>query len=243
MSGPPVPPADPTRPMPVPGWAPPGPPAGYPPAQQPGYPQSAPGQPAGAWPAPPQPWALPHEPAPKKSHTGLIIAIVIGAVLLCGGLATAGFILAGRFINTIEDPGQPTAQTYELGQAATVEQDGARLTVTVTRAEWFDAPCTSLGRLINGRAVVLDVTFEAIAGTARAITPSDFEFITEDGQLYPPGFNASGCVRTLLGLASELAAGQTLSGQIDFDVPTGGELRYLVPAVDGSTVSWRIEAT
>ncbi len=209
------------------------------------YPPEPPSNPTRPMPAPA--WST---PTPKKSYTRVIIASIIGAVLVCGCLATAGFILAGRFVNTISDArqpeaprgGQPEVQIYELGEAATIEQEGGRLSVTVTRAEWFDELCTSRGQLPNGRTVVLDVTLEALAGTVRYITPSDFKFVTEDGELHSVASNASGCVKTSVLLYVGVSAGQTLNGQIDFDVSTGGEVRYLVPSPDGSTAAWRIPA-
>lgn len=99
------------------------PPPGYP--QQPGYPQGQPGYPQGqpgyptaqpgyptpqppGYPAPGGYPGAPTPPPPKKSKTGLIIGIVVGAIVLCiGGVVGIG-ALVYNMRDTTETPSGPT---------------------------------------------------------------------------------------------------------------------------------------
>jgi hypothetical protein len=224
--------------VPPPGW-PPQPmsaPPGYPP---PGYPMAG--------------------PPPRKSNTGLIVGIVVGVVvLLCVGGVVA-LVAVSRFagnpsaaatqttvpVITTPAPSPTTPDTGPTGDTFNMRLgDGVRVTATngdqwgvqVLAAHWFPQSCNDLG---SAPVLVVDVHFEVSQGTASLSSLTDFTYVDSDGNsVDTSGF--TGCANPALTDTTDLPAGQSRDGQIDFQVPSGkgGILHYddnLVP-----TGSWVI---
>ncbi|WP_433300697.1 MmpS family transport accessory protein [Actinoplanes sp. CA-030573] len=95
--------------QPPPGYPPP-PADALPPGYAPGYaPQPGYAPPGDALPpgyAPP-PGYLPPQPPPKRSNAPIIAVIVAVTLLLCGGLATAGVLIAQNVTNKAKEAAEP----------------------------------------------------------------------------------------------------------------------------------------
>ncbi|MFF5291630.1 MmpS family transport accessory protein [Paractinoplanes globisporus] len=126
----------------APGYAPasaPGYPPGYPPGSAAGYaPASAPGYPPGYAPPP---------PPPRKSNAPLIAVILAVTLLLCGGVATAGVLVARSVADKAKEAAAPitdlpTDEPQLPGLPTNLPTDSNGHTVSVTYEVSGDGPVT-----------------------------------------------------------------------------------------------------
>jgi hypothetical protein len=138
---------------PPPGYAPPpgyGQPPGY--AQMPGYAQTPGyeqppgyGQPGYGQPGYEQhPGYLPPQPPPKRSNAPIIAVIIAVTVLLCGGLATAGVLIAQNATNKAKEVAKPyTNLPTEVPEVPNLPDDPqAQRKITVTYEVTGDGPAS-----------------------------------------------------------------------------------------------------
>jgi hypothetical protein len=198
---------------------------------------------------------------PKKSNAGLIIGIVLGVVaLLCvGGVVAAIAVnrLAGTPIaaathttspgpvitTTPTSPTTPepraTGETFNmnLGDGVKVTAtNGDQWAVQVLDAHWFPNSCADLG---TNPVLVVDVHFEVLQGSASLSSADNFRYVDSGGnQASYSGL--TGCANPALDDTTDLTAGQSRDGQLDFEVPsgTGGVLSYVDQSVPAA--SWVI---
>ncbi|WP_431071756.1 DUF2510 domain-containing protein [Microbacterium phyllosphaerae] len=108
------------------------------------------------------------------------------------------------------DTGPTDVVEGELGSPVTIEQMSGTSEVTINSATWTTSDGSSIPST-NGGYVVLDVTFTGISGTSY-INPFYFALETAEGAEGTYDYYVDGIV------AEELAAGDTVSGKITFDV-------------------------
>lgn len=108
------------------------------------------------------------------------------------------------------DTGPTDVVEGELGSPVTIEQMSGTSEVTINSATWATSDGSSIPST-NGGYVILDVTFTGISGTSY-INPFYFALETAEGAEGTYDYYVDGIV------AEELAAGDTVSGKITFDI-------------------------
>lgn len=189
------------------------PPHGYPPPQQPGYPQQPPVQ------------VIVQQ---KKSRLVPILAIVVGAVVLCaiiGAVSNAGKSNTGTKVDTTTDttsnttssssqaPSQPSQQHFKAGDVVTTG-DTWEVTVnsaTTSQGNGFEVPDA------GNTYVVLDITMRnTSAKEQNESSILQWNFKGPDGQKYKQALYSDPNSSSLDG---KVEPGGLLKGEISFETP------------------------
>jgi hypothetical protein len=195
------------------------PPVGYPPqpGYQPGYPQPT------AYPAQPgYPAPTPPPPAPaKRSNTGLIVAIVVAVLIVCGGAGVAGTIwLYKKSSNSASGThsgfgdsgtGSGTGSGGGGGPAKTVSM-GTTLSVTAT--DGSEADVTLSGVRSDSTDVYVTVTIVCTKGSF-PVNPLYLTLTDGSGKDYVIDFGAEDKFLE----PGEVPSGQTQTGEVAFTAP------------------------
>ncbi len=193
---------------------------GYP---QPGYPQPAYSQ--SGYPQPGYPPAPPPPPA-KKSHKGLIIGIILGLLVLCGG----GIALTGGGDKSSDTstsaPNVGATQDEQKNTAARMNQpvrDG-KFEFVVTNVE---NGLTSVGESFlaqkaQGQFAVITLSVKNIGDKAQSFSPSSQKLIDQRGREH----GSDTAAQIALGgsdvpVWDDINPGNKVSVKLVFDIPTG----------------------
>lgn len=163
---------------------------------------------------------------------------VLPVLAACAAVALAGCGPGGTTATVAVGSSSAAAgRTFGVGQpVAFTTSDGAG-TVTVNGAQRSTAPDVFGQPPKHGSFLILDLTLSVTRGTA---TANPFGFTAQDGQSYTYQA-APGVARQDID-SSNLSAGQSVRGEIAFDVPPGPvTVSWRTPL--GSTVAtWAIPA-
>lgn len=157
------------------------------------------------------------------SVVGAIIAVVMFFVIVFAAVSEAARDLPsappssdsdtdnGTDPGTEEEDTDPTdVAEGELGEAVTIEQMSGTSEVTINSATWATTDGSSIPST-NGGYVILDVTFTGVSGTSY-VNPFYVMVETAEGAEGDYDYYVDGIV------AEELAAGDTVSGTMTYDV-------------------------
>lgn len=146
------------------------------------------------------------------SVVGTIIAVIVAIVFAVASVADAVDDLPTGSPSSGTEDGTDTPEVVEgeLGAPVTIEQLSGTSEVTINSAKWATTDGSSI-ESTNGGYVILDVTFEGISGTSY-VNPFYFSIETAEGAEGTYDYYVDGIV------AEELAAGDTITGTITFDV-------------------------
>lgn len=200
------------------------------PPQQPGQPYGAPygvpaqpGPPPGQAPYPPPGYGgyyPPPVPTPQKgSKVGwIILAVVIGLVVLCGGTIIGFVVWANRAVQNATTPSHA-----QLNQPA---RDG-KLQFTVTGVSCGKATegDGSLTATAQGQFCEVTLTVKNVGNDARAFTGAFQEAKDAQGNTYRDDAEAEAYVGSLdQTFFRPINPGNQVNGRLIFDIPKGGKI-------------------
>lgn len=213
------------------------------------YPNPPQQPPPGGQPTPPGwqppgsiPGGLPAPAPQKKSRTGLIIGLVVGAVLLlclCGGLVAVvsgdDTKPTGSDTNATTDTtkkaddadaDEPKAKSAKIG---TPVRDG-KFEFTVTKIERGKTKVGNeyLSKKSQGEFVLVHVTVKNIGDEPQSFFGDDQKLISADGKEYSADTEAAIYLEDSQSLYEEINPGNQVKGIVIFDVPKGAKFATLV---------------
>lgn len=162
----------------------------------------------------------------KRGITAVLVAAGAALVIACGGGGTSTTSETGTTTNgsgaAAEKEQAPTVATAPVGQALKMTRDflGEETVVEITVSE-VKTGVKSNNQFLKpekGQFITAKVVVKAVKGKYHA-NPFSFKLVGADGAVFDPGL---GVKEPNLG-ATELAAGQNVTGYITFDAAVGAE--------------------
>jgi hypothetical protein len=170
------------------------------------------------------------------------IALAVVAVVLVGGIAAVAVALVNAR-NTIGDIASPTVtsrtvsgsgsasaaaagKTFAFGETAQLTLDGTDAAEITVGAPVEFTSTNQFDQAEKGRFVYVPVTMKVTGKEKVSINPFDFEVVLPDGQRLDVAFVAGLPKDAPADLdGADVNPGETITGSVAFDVPTGTPLK------------------